>query len=223
MEVEYRTSTAFLIAYSLNLSKGGLFLESDTPLPAGTTLKLRFQIAGSSHPIETDGAVIWVRDTATPDGPAGMGIAFVQLEPRYGAVIDGIVTRFDGVTMVVASTLVANRSVVARYLRGMMSCQVYEVSTASEPASLPPDADRVDLAVVDFAQSADQAEKLAARLRQTVPDIPIIGLAAPSDPGARRRAAAAGAFEVLPSPPPYNELYRAVLNAFSRLVKLRQL
>ena len=30
-------------------------------------------------PIETEGAVIWVREHTNEDGPSGMGIAFLQL------------------------------------------------------------------------------------------------------------------------------------------------
>src|SRR5688572_2637419 len=118
LEVEYRTSTAFLVAYSLNLSKGGLFLETDTPLPVGTGIRVKFQVIGSAQPIETDGAVIWVREQTDEEGPAGMGIAFVQLEARYGTVIDGIVSRFDGIAMLVASSVTTTRTVVGRYLRG---------------------------------------------------------------------------------------------------------
>jgi uncharacterized protein (TIGR02266 family) len=217
LEVEYRTSTAFLVAYSLNLSKGGIFLETDTPLPVGTSIKLRFQVHGGQNPIETEGAVIWVRDTTNEDGPSGMGIAFVQLESRHGAFIDSIVSRFEGIVMVVAGTVGSTRSVVARYLRGMMSCHVHEVG----PTEINGLRGRVDLAVVDFAGSLDAAAALMDGVRRLNADVPILSLVPASDPAIKARATASGASDYLPSPPPYNELYRCVLRAFSRLITVR--
>ena len=35
LKVAYRTTGAFLVAYSVNLSKGGIFLETPTPLEVG--------------------------------------------------------------------------------------------------------------------------------------------------------------------------------------------
>ena len=60
LEVEYRTAGAFLVAYTSNLSKGGLFIDTDAPLGTGTELLLRFTIPGAG-PIEVRGVAAWVR------------------------------------------------------------------------------------------------------------------------------------------------------------------
>ena len=38
LELEYRSAGAFLVAYTTNLSKGGIFVDTSTPLPIGTVV-----------------------------------------------------------------------------------------------------------------------------------------------------------------------------------------
>ena len=35
VQVEFRTPSSFLVAYSVNLSRGGLFIETDADIPTG--------------------------------------------------------------------------------------------------------------------------------------------------------------------------------------------
>ena len=72
MKVTYRSTGSFLVSYSLNLSKGGLFLESDAPLPVGTTLTLKLQIPGAQEEAVVTGRVAWVRDESLSGKPTGM-------------------------------------------------------------------------------------------------------------------------------------------------------
>lgn len=55
-----------------NLSEGGLFLRTSTPLDEGSTALLRF---GSEHPIEARARVVWAR-VEGQGGPPGMGLEF---------------------------------------------------------------------------------------------------------------------------------------------------
>src|SRR5687768_7700010 len=90
LEVSYRTAGAFLVSYSVNLSKGGIFIETATPLPVGERVSLKFEVPGAGV-LDVDGVVAWVR-TANQDGmPDGMGVQFEALDGRYGAVIDEMV------------------------------------------------------------------------------------------------------------------------------------
>src|SRR5579864_3480994 len=87
LEVAYRTAGAFLVSYSVNLSKGGIFLETSQPLEPGESVSLKFEVPGEG-PLEVEGVVAWVR-TDDPTGlPNGMGIQFAELDARYGSVID---------------------------------------------------------------------------------------------------------------------------------------
>ena len=75
LEVAYRTAGAFLVSYSINLSKGGIFLETATPLSIGEQLTLKFDVPGVG-PLEVVGTVAWVRSGSHDGLPDGMGIQF---------------------------------------------------------------------------------------------------------------------------------------------------
>jgi uncharacterized protein (TIGR02266 family) len=57
-----------------NLSEGGLFLRTSTPLPYGAPARLRIQL-GTALEIEVKARVIWSRGEGEV-GPPGMGLAF---------------------------------------------------------------------------------------------------------------------------------------------------
>lgn len=79
--VEYEHLEDFLIDYSANISIGGMFIQTQRPLPMGSRFRLRFKIPGRARPVETEGVVCWV---IPPDhqGPekAGMGIKFFEFQ-----------------------------------------------------------------------------------------------------------------------------------------------
>jgi uncharacterized protein (TIGR02266 family) len=69
------------ISQTRNISLGGLYLESATPLPIGTTVQLRFQLPTQSEPVEVAGDVRWVVKKGTGDR-SGIGIRFQGLRAR---------------------------------------------------------------------------------------------------------------------------------------------
>src|SRR5262245_9863211 len=98
LEVEYRTAGAFLVAYTSNLSKGGLFIETDRPAPVGTALMLSFTIP-SGERLQVRAAVAWVRPQPADGKPAGMGVEFEGLDTGHGEIIDRIVGSFRGLAI----------------------------------------------------------------------------------------------------------------------------
>ena len=65
--------------YATTLGAGGLFIESEQPLPATTRIKLGFCLPGRDQRHEIEGRVVWVTNPARPgESPrrAGMGIQF---------------------------------------------------------------------------------------------------------------------------------------------------
>ncbi len=73
-----------LSQYSVNLSTGGLFLESVNLLPEGTLLYLRFELP-DSRMIFSRGRVAWGNRPDAPichSLPPGMGIQFMDLQPE---------------------------------------------------------------------------------------------------------------------------------------------
>jgi uncharacterized protein (TIGR02266 family) len=60
-----------------NLSEGGLFLRTSTPLIEGSRALLRF---GSEIPFEAQARVVWAR-LEGQGGPPGMGLVFEGVDP----------------------------------------------------------------------------------------------------------------------------------------------
>jgi uncharacterized protein (TIGR02266 family) len=75
-------SQQLLTNYSVNLSTGGIFIETEAVLPVDTPLALEFSLPGSPLMIHGKGRVAWVNlpdATLSPRLPPGMGIQFVDL------------------------------------------------------------------------------------------------------------------------------------------------
>ncbi len=69
--------------YSVNLSTGGLFLETENPLPEEERLTLKFQLSEDEPPISCQGRVTWVNSPDSPQKtnlPPGMGIQFLDVD-----------------------------------------------------------------------------------------------------------------------------------------------
>ena len=62
-----------------NFSEGGVFIQCEQPLESGTPLRLEIDPGDSDTCIELDAVVMWVREIANMDGPAGFGVAFQNI------------------------------------------------------------------------------------------------------------------------------------------------
>ncbi len=95
LELNYRNATGgnFLFEYSRNISKGGIFIETDTPLAMGTRLAIRFQPPGSEDGLEVDGEVTWVNPVKEGDDNPnpGMGVQWVGLSDDQYELIASVV------------------------------------------------------------------------------------------------------------------------------------
>jgi uncharacterized protein (TIGR02266 family) len=215
LEVEYRTAGAFLVSYSVNLSKGGIFIETSSPLEVGGQLELAFEVPGAGA-LEVIGQVAWVRQNSTDGLPDGMGIQFETLDERYGGVIDGLVRDFLGLTVLVVAASSDRLALLTRFVRSIISCEVLEAS--DEPVAEVALESGPDLVVVDLDVRRDLGLRtiVAARERDeaTQHTTPIIILA--GSPEARDQGKAAGADELLTTPPSFQDLQAAVIKILSR-------
>ncbi|HPW44945.1 MAG TPA: PilZ domain-containing protein [bacterium] len=64
--------------YSMDISMGGLFLESDIPLKIGTMLFLSFALPGHRRPVRVTGKVVR-RSEGRGGRGGGLGISFLGL------------------------------------------------------------------------------------------------------------------------------------------------
>ncbi len=78
--VDYQSDHEVRCEYATTLGAGGLFIESEEPLPVGTILKLRFRLPHSEELHELEGRVSWNRDAKTGDRSVapGMGVQFTS-------------------------------------------------------------------------------------------------------------------------------------------------
>jgi uncharacterized protein (TIGR02266 family) len=212
-EVRYRTAGAFLVAYTTNLSKGGLFIETPTPLPVGTGIALALSAPTIPEPLQVEGVVAWVRDGADPEGyPAGMGVQFAQIEERYGAVIDAIVSAFEGLRILVALASSSGRALIVRYLKSIITAQVIEAIDAE--TAMTALESRVDLCLVDLDDGPEAERTLLAARERPDHSIPVIALGA--NELTRERARALGADETIAAPAVFTALQTAVIRCLAK-------
>ena len=72
----------FRADYSVNLSSGGVYLETTDVLPVDTKLFMMFTLPGSGKIIKCKSRVAWTLDLGTfkkPSLPSGMGLQFIDI------------------------------------------------------------------------------------------------------------------------------------------------
>src|SRR3954453_3558940 len=83
---EFESFDAFIQEYVTNISRTGVFIRAQSPLPVGTRVNLHFTvITDGVETIEGIGEVVRVEK----DGPnTGMGVVFVELSGYSKDLID---------------------------------------------------------------------------------------------------------------------------------------
>lgn len=90
---EFASVDEFIAEYVINLSRSGVFIKSDEPLPVGTRVNLKFTvIMDELETIEGIGEV--VRTVHPGEGPtAGMGVVFIELSSVSRQLVEKILVR----------------------------------------------------------------------------------------------------------------------------------
>ena len=210
--VEFRTPSSFLVAYSVNLSRGGLFLETDTDIPMGAPVTIDFGIPTAGQ-ISLNGTVSWRRGFESPDGPPGLGIEFVDVAPQLGAIIDRLVSSFHGVQILVLSGDRQDRTSLARSIKSIIStAEVMQAADANVATTLM--SSEIDLAVIDIDFDVEGGLATLRAAKEQTPPVPAVALTA--NPKLHEYARAAGADELIANPPPFAELQVVLVRALSK-------
>jgi len=86
---EFESFDAFIQEYVTNISRTGVFIKSQQPLPIGTRVNLRFTvIMDDIETIEGVGEVVRV-----VSDPAGMGVVFRELSTYSKGLIEKLLVR----------------------------------------------------------------------------------------------------------------------------------
>ena len=86
---------AFIDKFAANVTRGGVFIASRTPLPIGSTFAFEIQLAGGEVALAGDGKVTWVKafDPAAPQKPHGMGVQFLRLDNPSRELLNKMLAR----------------------------------------------------------------------------------------------------------------------------------
>jgi len=212
VRVEYRTPSSFLVAYSVNLSRGGIFLETEQLPPIGAAIALQIAVP-NAEPIPLTGCVTWHRSERDADGPPGIGVEFEAVSDSLGHVIDRLVAGFAGLNVLLVCHNSGDRTALTRQIRSIIStAEVVGAGDAHLGETLIDD--NIDLLIVDADFDPDGTVDMLRRALEIEPPIPSIVLA--SNPEVRERALDAGAAEVAPNPPPFADFQRLIVRALGR-------
>jgi uncharacterized protein (TIGR02266 family) len=216
VQVEFRTASSFLIAYSVNLSRGGMFLETEQDVPQGSAIGLAVDVPGVG-PIDLTGVVAWRRPPDSMEGPPGLGIELQDVAPALGSVIDELVSRFHGIQILLLSGDRQDRTTLARLIKSIVTtAEVVQAADAEVARTML--APEIDLLVVDLDFETEAAVEAMRAARLLSPRIPIVAITA--NPKLRDQARAEGADETAANPPPFADLQLVLVRALSRPMRV---
>ena len=92
--VSYPSIDQLLVAYSCDLSKGGMFLQTEQFLPVNAVVRINLGLGEGSAEIPIIARVVYVRDAAAARAagkPPGMGIEFLDLSADCLALIEAYI------------------------------------------------------------------------------------------------------------------------------------
>jgi type IV pilus assembly protein PilZ len=92
--VAYRTVDGFITDWAVNISRGGIFINTRNPLAVGTTVRLIISLPDTAFPFDLSGRVMRVNEFDNPANQVpGMGIEFVDVDEEKRARIERFVDR----------------------------------------------------------------------------------------------------------------------------------
>jgi uncharacterized protein (TIGR02266 family) len=95
VRLRYAAFDTFIEKFAPNVTRGGVFLASKTPLPVGTTFPFEIQLAGGEPALVGEGKVTWVKtfDPEAPQKAHGMGVQFLRLDGPSREMLNQILAR----------------------------------------------------------------------------------------------------------------------------------
>ena len=79
VRIEYATVDALFSDFTRNINEGGIFVETDEPIPLDEKVELKLRLPGVSEMVHAHGRVVRV-ERASPTSAAGIAIEFDQLD-----------------------------------------------------------------------------------------------------------------------------------------------
>ncbi len=79
-----------LRGWTHDLSRSGCFVATQTLVPVGAEIEIEVRLPGVVQPVTTRARVVWAREKASGESPAGMGVALVDPAEATLAAIDRV-------------------------------------------------------------------------------------------------------------------------------------
>lgn len=94
LPVAYRTVSGFVTDWAVNISRGGLFINTQKPLAVGTPVRLIVSLPGTDFPFDLTGRVTRINEShSAPNQVPGMAIEFVNVDDEKRSRIEEFVER----------------------------------------------------------------------------------------------------------------------------------
>lgn len=213
LQLAYRSASHLLVSYCTNLSRGGLFVPSTQPLSAGTRLTLSLAIPGERDAVELHAEVRWTRSFDAIEGPAGMGVAFENIDEVLGDRIDDLVARFQPLRVELVGDHIPTMAHVAAQVRTLVSCETRERPLSAADA-FEDELLTADLVVIEIGDDPAPALALLRRIASHDPSPPRVALC---DGRTDVRARAIALARVVSTPIEPTELRRSVLESVAQV------
>lgn len=100
LPVAYSSVTGFVTDWAVNLSRGGLYINTDKPLPVDTVVRLLVTLPGAHFPVELKGRVTRTNAPGTPvaNQSPGMAVEFLDVDDdkrsRIGEFVERLRSEF---------------------------------------------------------------------------------------------------------------------------------
>jgi uncharacterized protein (TIGR02266 family) len=92
----WRNDESCLLGVTRNLSIGGMFVATTSPLPVGTRLAVRLSVLDGVDPIEIEAEVRWWRQvTGDAASPVGLGLEFIDPMVRTAFFVRVLLRSFE--------------------------------------------------------------------------------------------------------------------------------
>lgn len=98
VELTFNDFRTFTVEYAENLSTGGMYLRTATPVPANSVVSFRLTIRDINRQIAGKAIVVWTKEVFDDDGKgnaSGMGLKFIELEGESEAFIKEFVAKYS--------------------------------------------------------------------------------------------------------------------------------
>jgi uncharacterized protein (TIGR02266 family) len=100
LPVAYSSVSGFVTDWAVNLSRGGLYINTDKPLPVDTVVRLLVTLPGAHFPVELKGRVTRINamGAVAANQSPGMAVEFVDVDDdkrsRIGEFVERLRSEF---------------------------------------------------------------------------------------------------------------------------------